>query len=523
MKKIGLLFLLLTSLLSNSSIAQNFTIEESEALEREPVEGWMKLLYLSNGNTALIHFTEEQGIELRVYGTDRKLLLEQVARPQYNSKGAIHLDKSKIEGVFSFGADLVSFINIYSKEGPTLYRVIIDLNTGKLKSEEAIATLMPEKKVSTNYFVVRKDENSDNYAVAVCNRTEFDKNKQIKISYYNGTHKNIAESYFVAPINDFKAFDLVDMYVFSSKKVVALARSYGKEEDQYGLYIGALEAGSDYFVVKEKEAKELKWIQEGALRFDAKNNNLVLLSLSAYRRGFDIYFTNIVIFNSDNLDTKFIKTLDLPDVELNYITYGQTSKRYTGIPQNLVLNDDGTYSIVYEIKFTRSKGNIVEGTGLGGAVVSVLSPELKTLKSTLIAKGHWLTGAVDDLLPYSNENKATKLFVSNHYKSIAYVDGATGKYAIYNDFMENEKKIEETGKLRNLNGVTDTDAFYINCSPDAESHKKTLLYGENATARDHKFTMVGVSAFDKQSHTYITLKLVQSREGKKLKVVWIKM
>ncbi|UII27369.1 hypothetical protein LVD15_02760 [Fulvivirga maritima] len=520
-------FLIFVFLLLNIApvFSQNFDIQESEPLKEEPVVGWLKIFQLSDGKTALLHITERDGFHVWVYSKERKLLVDKFAKPQFNSKGRLELRTTEILSAFDQGDELVTFLSIEEKKQPTsLYRVIIDTNDGKLKSEELVAKLQPNSKKVKNKFLVRHDDKSGNYAIGLYNATEFSKNKQVQLVFYDANHTKMTEAYFIPTSGEYKALRLVEFMVLDNQ-VIALVGS-DLEKNKGTVFIGSLKSDHDFFYVKEKDFNGDQKLAEAVLKYNPQEKFIVALSLLTYAPDlnsvYGLYSSNLTVFDPESLSTKYVKDLDNPSVEVNYESFANTDHKYEGVPSDFHVNSDGTYSVIYERRFYRLKGSVVLASLLGDAVVSTFSPELRLQKETLVPKSHSLQGDISVLIHNDVRNEATKLLGSNQYKFLSYVNGAESNYLLYNDVFSNGEKIKESGKLALISGVSATDAFYVDINKAANNYDRTALFGKKAESRDYQFGMFSVADYDQESHTYATLRL-NAHDGKTIQVIWVKI
>ncbi|MBL3656297.1 hypothetical protein [Fulvivirga sediminis] len=520
-------FLIFVFLLFNisPSVSQDFKIQESEPLKEEPVVGWLKIFQLSNGKTALLHITESEGFHVWVYNKERKLVLDKFAKPQFKSKGQLNLRTTEIASAFDQGTELVVFLSLEEKKSPpSLYRVIIDTNDGKLKSEEVVAQLQPHKKSIKNKFLVRHDEKSGNYAIGLYNATEFSKNNQVQIAFYSANHTKLTEAYFIPSGGDYKALRLVEFMVLDNQVTALVASDIGTYKGT--VFIGRLKSDQDFFYVKEKDFNGDKKLAEAVLKFNPHENLIVALSLLTYapdlNRTYGLYSSNLIVFDPESLSTKYVKDLDVPNVEVNYTSFENKDHKYIGVPSDFHVNRDGTYAVIYERRFYRLKGSVVLASLLGDAVVSTFSQELRLQKETLIPKNHFLGGDIPVLAHNDARNRASKLFGSNQYKCISYVNGAESNYLLYNDLFSNTQEIKDSGKLATVSGISATDAFYTNINKATNNYDRTSLFGKKEESRDYQFCMFSTADYDQESHTYATLRL-NAHEGKTIQVIWIKI
>jgi hypothetical protein len=72
-------------------------------------------------------------------------------------------------------------------------------------------------------FFIRKDPDSDNYALAMLNSFESDRNKRIEIVLYGANNQEVSRAYYTSPENKYKYLECLDMAVIGDKKVCVLA------------------------------------------------------------------------------------------------------------------------------------------------------------------------------------------------------------------------------------------------------------------------------------------------------------
>ncbi|UII34165.1 hypothetical protein LVD17_10115 [Fulvivirga ulvae] len=510
---------------SATAFSQNLTIEESEPLKEEPTDGWLKLFQFSNGNTALIHITEKDGMQLWVYDSSRKLKLNKPLNPQFHTKGNLSIKKgASIEAAFSIGSDLVLFIEMIYTRAPILYRVIINTDNGAIKEENEVARLdkysafagyaMAYGNVPQPKFYIRKDEHSDNYAVALFNSFVSDRNKRIKLIHYGSDHQIINSAFYHSPNEEFKYLDLIDMVVLGDKKVIACANGFNTNKSDEGTVLFAsLEKGDSYVNVKKLQFTENQYFTSGMLRYNKKENLVVMLAL---KQSGSAYTPKLIFFDADTYSTVFYKDVSTPNVDFEHSEIFGKDKKFNALPQIIYINDDGTYTMVFEEITIYTSSNGSSSTTLGSMVVSILDRQAKVLHNTLIPKSHFIVGYYPALYPANRNIEVVRLIHSNQYKSFSYACGQEGKYIFFNDIIENLENIKK-GKLTRIAGIGETDAFVC----EVNSRQRGLLYGQ-PEKKTHNFAAFRISDYNKESGYFTTLKLENSRD-KKATITWIKL
>jgi hypothetical protein len=524
MKKITLLiFLALSYAIANAQFKQ---IAEGPAFQ-EPEDGFAKLLQMKNGNTIFIHISIKKGIEVHIYDPSHKETTVTNLEPSYGK-----LEHGSVDGIFEINGNAVLMITEIDSRVPVLYRLVIDGKTGNLKDDKKIAELnkitfgqgyaIAFGDVHMPAFYVRKDPLSDNYAVALFNSLESDRNKRIAIIAYGSDNRELTRAYYASPEEKYKYLNYIDMAVIGSDKVCILAYAYntrssgGKESE---LVLANLDKGSTSVNFTELNFSKDLIAYAGITRYSPATKSLIL-SAVVKSNPRESGFTPILAFINP-----FEKKVDRfneisPSERLN-----QYSKDgYTGLPVNLFINDDGTFTVVSEemtVVSTRSStgGNSVN-TILGDMAIVNYSKTGEPINDYVIRKSHELYQQDLGLFYHSyREGGAQLLFHGNQYKSFAFLDGKRKKFILFNDTQRNNDA-QESGKIVNILGVSGTDGFYYPLTGSDAVPKRDYIFGKPEGKKDHDLALFAVSDYDKRNNVYATLKL-ENEHGKKVKVVWL--
>ena len=109
----------LSGICTLTSTAQFKQVAESPGFE-EPTTGHLRILQMKNGNTAFIHITPKDGIDLRIYdaGHQEKIVSNVelgIKRVKLSNEMSMFpsANEENIEGVFEINNDIVVFIYEY--------------------------------------------------------------------------------------------------------------------------------------------------------------------------------------------------------------------------------------------------------------------------------------------------------------------------------------------------------------------------------------------------------------------------
>jgi hypothetical protein len=525
MKRIALL-LLAACCCQFTATAQFKIIAQGQEFE-EPESGFSKIVQFKDGSTVFFHITFKDGIDLRIYDAKHKEKVVKHIDPAYGK-----LKSGSIDGIFEINGDATMLISEVDGKIPVLYRLIVDGKTGNLKKEEKIGEL---KKLSMGQgyamafggvpapdFAVRKDPNSENYAVAMFNSFEADRNKRIEVIYYGSDHKEISRAYYASPENKYKYMQYIDMTVIGKEKVCVLAYAYntassgGKESE---LVLANVEAGS-----KEVTLHELNFLKDmivtgGIARYNPVTKKVVLLAAAraGKKGGYAAFIANVdpVEHQLESVVPAYPTRANEKSIELFGKKHG-----FTGMPQNLFINNDGSYTVVFEEMTVISSNRSIE-TDLDNIAVAIYDTDGREVTSYLIPKRHRLMNVYLHSFYHSErEGSAQYLLQGNQFKSFAYLNGNTKSYLLFNDIEENGESVLK-GKLTSIFGVSACDGFYFTVAGNEPMPTRQFVFGKPEGRRDHNFALFTISDYNRNTNVYVTLKLAKEGGKKGVQVVWM--
>ncbi len=560
MKKL-LLALALVATAVNVACANPYSAAESVSF-KEPESGWLKLLQLKNGNTILLHLGFKRNATVKIFDPRHELIAETRLKLDAGRNG--NLKKAVVEAVHEIDGNMVVFIQNYPRKTPTLYRFVIDGQSGKLLKEEVVGKLsalhmgsafalgfghadMPD-------FLVKKDPNSDHYAVAMFNSFESDRNKRVELVLYNGKHQQVSRAYYKCPDNTFKYMVPLDMLVDKNMGVYAVARAYNTRS-QGGTtdktVIATLPNNASEVQTHILKGTGNKPITQARLLHDATPGKLALLTVT---NNSYVYNTNLRLIDTDsfktekNLALKFSK----PKQQYNSVFPKKKNKSFQGIPVDFYTNSNNTYTIVWEEIFTAVKETHRVGvgsnassvssyrrvpaatsdelgskrpaggrTGLGSVAVSLFDTTGAEKEGYFVPKDYRIYGT---MLPsmYHNDrkDKAALLYQGNQYKYFHYLHKEDSGYLLFNDVAENLDLIKK-GKLQGITGISASDAYIAKLESGAQT--RSMAFGAAASKKMHQFALFAVSDYNTASNTLATVKMEKKGGATKARVVWMKL
>jgi hypothetical protein len=524
MKKLFLLLLLLPFLFTAN--AQFKQLAEGPVF-KEPQQGFAKILQLKNGTTMFIDFDLKNDIDVRLYDAGHQETMVTTDQLSLVNK----LKSSDIEAIFEISGNVVVFISKVESRTPTLYRVIIDGKTAGVKEEIKIAELehlgfgagyaMLWGNVPSPDFYIRKDPNSDNYAIAMFNSFESDRSKRIEIVAYGPDNKESRRAYYASPQEHYKYLKYVDMAVVNADKVSVLAYGYntaasgGKESE---LILANLDKGATAVSFTELNFSKDLIVPSGVVRYDPVTKELVLVALTKTEPRSNEYLPYLALV--DPFQQKLVRANPIQPSD-KVISFNK--KAFEGLPQDLFINDDGGFTIVYEeiTVTTRSSSDYsYTSTQLGRMAICNYSKTGEPVNDYLIRKSHSLSGGLSPFYLSRREGTAQMLALGDQYKSFAFISGKEKSFLLFND-TERNNDAQEDGKLVTVSGVSGSDGFYYPIAGADVVPKRSYVFGQPENKRDHNLGLFAISDYKRNANVYAVLELEKESGKKGVKVVWL--
>lgn len=573
MKK-NLLALLAVLFLSTASFAQFKVLATANGFE-EPEDGYAKIIQEKSGYTFFLHITKKDGINVRVYDNSHKQVADKHLMPKYGKlklgSKFFEIDPGAVEpvkGIYEIENNIVLFISEYDEGRPKLYRLVIDGKTGDLKSEETIGTLgtynlLESYAVRAHYvplptFYVRKDAETDNYAVVLFDALNSDRNQRIEIIHYNKEHKEISRAFYQSPNDAYKYLSFMDLCVRGDKELVVIV--VGKNTRSSGgdlngtLLMGSLKAGATSFDLQRLTYPDAGKISESMIRYNKIKDEYVLISVKPSKDKKDknakCYRTIVKSVGAE------ATTAMINSGSINRIANKHYDKKdqFLAIPQILYMNEDGSYTIVFEenraiagtqgsmtyssnarTTVNNSTGRMSStsgftNSGLGGSAPSYFLEDIGIIEYN--ADG---TEKEDYYIPKSQRVKeiprviyhsfrdetGVKLIDGNQFKSFYFLNGKTKRYVLMNDIARNQDKVDDGKKVTTIQGLDECEAFAFEVGNGDNMPKRQLIFTDKEHKKEKDMALFAISDFDRENNVFVTLKLEHIKGNKEVKLVWL--
>ncbi|MES1216759.1 MAG: hypothetical protein ABUT20_14685 [Bacteroidota bacterium] len=497
------------------------TLAEGPVFE-EPQAGSVKILQLKNGNTAFLHIINEK-INVQIYNQSHQKTAEQsisttVTKKDFNPKA-----------IFEINNDIVLIGTLYKGKDPMLYRWLIDENSGSLKEEQKIDNIDWERPTILfgggapgASFQIRKDPESDYYAVIAINGSETDRNKRLELSWYGPDNKLIRKTYLPSPKDRYKFLEYLDMVVLNNKRVSVLISAYNTQSSggKERAFVLANLSSTDSTVSEAvlPFAKDLV-VNDAITRYNPITKKIIVVTAAKANQLTDEYTCYLACIEPETKHVDYSGIIyPVKANEKKMELFGE-KHRFTGLPQNLYINNDGTFSVVYE-EITQISSTHLTNTELGNIAISKYNATGKELSSCFIPKSQLLRSySVSPFYLYYGEGSFTSLYLGNQYRFFSYLNGGEKSYILFNDIEENAEKAKK-GKLTTIQSVKDCDGYYYNISGFQTLPERNYFF-DKPDNKQNNLALFDVSDYNKQTNTYVTLKLEQVGKDKGVKLVWL--
>lgn len=546
------------------------TIERSTAFE-EPELGASRLLLMKNGNTLFFNFTPKKGIDVTVYNTKHRA--KSVVNNTIQSWKQKAMKRASLRGLYEMNGQAVVFIQQVVKKKPCLYRFIFDANSGKLVSERVISDL-PRLGMGAGYavffggvaipdFYVRKDPNSEYYAIAVFNSFAHDRNQRIQVIHYSPDHKEINKAFYNSPDGVYKYLNFLDMYINRDEFVFITAYAYNTRSSggkDSRIVISRLMNGSKEFQYNLLDHTDDFKNVDVAMKYSSTEKQVYMLASvdakSANREATmhkggvgGRYVLQMNVIDPVELKVKTNYFVEHPQLDEYVKEHLKYKKPYYGVIQDFNLNDDHTVSLMFEeLDIIEHRTNNYTGPGgVGGGGVNTgvvgsvwystrlgeigltrLDASGKEVSSYAIAKAQEAKTRLDILninqRPQSNwsfRGKGSSYSDISGFFSYDYLFANNNGYVIYNDYSRNAESDDENyrskKKMVRISNANTMCAVY-----DGTRVTNTYLFGDPGKKDESRFSQMEMNTHSEDGKSYATMMIERKGRDKSAYIVWVK-
>lgn len=508
----------------------------------EPGDGWDKLMQLKNGNTFYLHFSKKEGLSVSVYNAAHELTVtDTLHTQQWNSSD---LESTEIDGIYEINGQPVIFLQQLVKYNPVLYRLVLDAETGKLVREDKLGELpsiqhrsvFVEDNLASHDIYVEKDPNSDYYAVALFSGAAIQKNdsihERIQILHFSPTHDIINKGWFYVADTSYNYFSYISMAVAGKAQVYlgTVAFNAKRAEGDAGpkVLFSMLSADSATFAhhVLDYTAGAGNvggYIQAAPAVGQVR---MVLYIPAKQKEG-----GSGIIMNTFQAATGKLKKhvqLAFPELARNVEVNLGYKDPYKGTPQRLLLNEDGSSTLLMEnLSFFKQGNSQINKlhTNLGDIGIALLDTIGRENTTMAVSKYQVITGICE---PFQLQRRTKSEWMfrnkiaalnTNTWLSYDYIPRPDVSFVLFNDYLQyldtgGSDKVRKPLKFA-------TDANFVCYRFYKGKMERMFLFGVPEVTKGYA-CMMGAADYDAQSGVYATVLISRKGLDKKANIAWIK-
>ncbi|NSL86539.1 hypothetical protein ECE50_006840 [Chitinophaga sp. Mgbs1] len=522
-------------------LAQVPVVTLSEAFD-EPQDGWDKLLQLRNGNTVYLHFSKRAGLRSTVYNLQRKqVATDSIVTAIWNPAD---LESTEIDGIYEIGGQPVIFLQQIIRDIPVLIRLVLDSQTGRLLREDKLGELpsiqhrsvVVQDNLATHDCFVEKDARSDYYAVAFFSGAEIQRNDSIRdriqVLHFSPEHKLVNKGRYYLADTSYSYFSYVHMSVQDHEKVYITTVGFNDKKKTgvpaSKVLFSMLSPDSASFTHRGLDytagySGVSGYMQAVPMKSEVR---LLLFAPSEKTDGNNGIMMNTLMTSSGKLRKHH--PLYFPELSKNVQWNLKYKDDYKGAPQRLLLNVDGSCTLLLETLTRFKQGNTQINkyhTNMGDIGIALLDTAGREDMTMAVSKLQSITGVCEAFSlhrraksEWAFRNKIAALN-TNTYLSYDYVATPDANFVLFNDYLQyldggGQEKTRKPLKYA-------ADANFVCYRFYGGKMERLFIFGQPEVKKGF-YCMMGAAAYDESTRVYATIMLSRTEKEKVARIAWIK-
>ncbi|GAA4470543.1 hypothetical protein GCM10023093_32000 [Nemorincola caseinilytica] len=487
-------------------------VDKSEVLDEEYTRGFHCILQLKNGSTFIMRGGTKNRCEVMLIDKERKRFAVTEVRCEHVKINDVLL------GIYEINGEPVLFFKESYGYTPSVYRLRFHPQTGALVAEDLIYDfprlgMAAMKGNVNNNIVVVKDPASDCYAIGIYRSVGERNEDRIRTIHYDGHHKLLSNVVVPYPASDILNFYIMSIAVNGDKNLFLAA--YGAESLLYKngrVYLARINADNSIPKMKPLDLAHDLRQTNAILLYDNRRNALHMLMNTEVRQGVitggvHAYTSSVLVIDPETLNTRSVHDLSAAKVTEAKKKIPGKSGEFSGVPQNILLHEDGsTVILMEEMKYQEPSafGSTAATMTLGDIGILVLEGD------SVERTGYYIERRQPNLgTPNPNVMRMHGVDVITTNKDI---------YLLANEIGENIKRKEEGKRLKTLYRMDRQMVCYALHGGKAE----VLQLQEKGTQEEaifEDFTLRG--NYNEATHTFATITKANEGSEKVARVRWI--
>lgn len=534
-------FLLGALLISTMAFAQVPVVTQGADFQ-EPGDGWDKLMQLKNGNTIYLHFAKKEGLLVTVYNAAHERKVADTVHTQlWNSAD---LESTEIDGIYEINGQPVVFLQQLVKYNPVLYRLVLDGETGNLVREDKLGELPSVQhrsvfagdNLASHDIYVEKDPATGYYAVALFSGAAIQKNdsihERIQVIHFSPTHEVVNKGWFYLADTSYSYFSYISMAVQGKERVYlgTVGFNVKRKDGDAGpkVLLSILSPDSATFAHHPLDYTAGAGNVGGYIQTApaVAQVRMLLYLPSRQKEGGTGIFMNT--FQAATGKLRKHLQLSFPELTRNVQLNLGYKEKYKGTPQRLLLNEDGSSTLLLENFSFFKQGNSQVNklhTNLGDIGIALLDTIGKENSTMAVSKYQVITGVCE---PFQLQRRTKSEWMfrnkiaalnTNTYLSYDYIPGGEVSFVLFNDYLQyldtgGQDKVRKPLKFA-------TDANFVCYRFYKGKMERLFLFGVPEVTKGYA-CMMGAADYNAESRTYATVLISRVGLEKKANIAWIK-
>lgn len=534
------------------AFAQSLPLETSEGFD-EPQALACKVVQCRNGNTFLFSFTAKDGIGVRLYGKDRKL----IADSSYRSKLYDYRDMKNghIPAIYESDDEVVIFREEQVSYVPVLYRMHISTATGALLSEQVAARLdgyqsdrLPVKLggvVPARAFHMTRDASTGEYAIVSFNGLTTDNPQRIQIQLLDKHHQELDRGWYDDATSTGQRVQFIGMCMANQQLYLSTYRYYGK--DSADLYLSRLTIQTPPIAHRATGLHKDFKNSVSAMLWNAGTNKIELLTTTYLENTKKLYagmLTNnyrntLSAFDAGTLALSFSKTVSADPVKQHqqqvtnrHSIYGGmiSENDYDGMAMGLVLNQDHSTTVLLQaMQNTADNANPTALDVMKSSIGDIGS--IRFDKNLQAGKGYFIPCRQDFRLMVPpcaintrhnaqisfQRGKIGEVYIDPGYYAFDCVSAGNIPYVIFNDHPENLSK-DPYEKRQNMVALSQSNTICYKLSGEKPQPVYFLGRPDKET---YRFSNIAAADYNSETRIYATLMIERKQRSKQAHIAWV--
>jgi len=195
--------------------------------------------------------------------------------------------------------------------------------------------------------------------------------------------------------------------------------------------------------------------------------------------------------------------------------------KYNGVPQNVLINSERNYTIVFEELDVVKVKDSVSHTLIRNTAVVTYNPEGEILSSYLVPVEHYAAGISITPFYQSQRELTGQLFYNGcQYKTSAYLSDWHNSFVLLNDKKSNITEALK-GNISSYKEMVDDDSFFSLLTGNEVVPARQYIFGQPKAGVEQNRALFTVYDYDMANNLLVLLKQGKESGRSGVRLVWL--